>query len=92
MPAHVAFAPALDGIAQVLSAKPTLAALVADDAESAAAGPGVIARVHATSDIYIAFGPTGTTASATTGYAMATGQTLDFGRIQPGWVAAVAAR
>lgn len=92
MPAHVAFAPALDGIAQVLSASPTLASLVADGAESGAAGPGVIARVHATSDIYIAFGSTGITASATNGYAMSAGQTVDFGRIQPGWVASVEAR
>lgn len=93
MPAFLAFATPMDGNAPVISAQPSASQLVADGSESTiSASANQIARVTATSNVYIAFGEAGTVnAGEEPRHYVASGQTLDFGRIAPGWVMDVTA-
>ena len=92
MPAHVAFCKPMDGIAQVLSAQPNASELVSDDSTSTAeAQAGNVARVEATSNVYVSFGASPAVPSATNGHYIPSGQARDFGNLQPGWKMRVAA-
>lgn len=92
MPAHVAFARPMDGIAPVISGVPSSSEFVADAATSTAvAQQGDVASVVATSDVYVTFGTTPTAPSATNGHRIPSGMRVEFGNIGAGWKMRVAA-
>lgn len=92
MPAHVAFAKPMDGIAPVISAIPSSSELVADGGESTAvAKASDVAVVVATSDVYVAFGTTPGTPSATNGHRIPSGAVQTFGNLDAGFKMAVVA-
>lgn len=92
MPAHVAFCTAMEGIVPLAAAQPAASELVADAGTStASAKAGQIARVTATSDVYVAFAPASVTPSATNGHRIQSGASMDFAHLQNGWVMSVAA-
>ncbi len=92
MPAHVAFCKPMEGIVPAISAKPQASELVADGATSTAvAARGNVARVTATSAVYVVFAATPGTPSATNGHYIPSGATLDFVNLEAGDKMAVAA-